>query len=296
MNILIIGSSGFIGKNLYESLGKNHDVFGVDLISIGHKNFKKIKHIEDLENLENFKYFDFIINCTGSTDVKSSNSHPYNDFEKNTINVYKILSIIKKLNNEICYINISSGAIYGNTNKGPVNENDISFPVSSYGFNKKISEEICEHFSTTHNVNSYSLRIFSAYGPGLKKQLFWDLFKKSKANKKVELFGDKTDFRDFIYIDDICIFISLLLQNKHKGHLIFNVSSGIPTSIEQAASTFFKLLDTGIVYRFNGESLQGYPKGICGNNERAKSVGFIPKFNLEEGLIETIKWMKTQKK
>jgi len=294
MNILIIGSNGFIGKSLYNHLSSFYNVYGVDVVESNQNFFSQINSISEIENLEGINSFDFIINASGSTDVKRSNELPLNDFEKNTLNVYEILSIIKLKNPESKFINISSGAVYGNKNSAAI-ETDKLNPVSTYGFNKKIAENICEHFYNQFKISSYSLRIFSAYGPGLKRQLFWDLYEKSLKTNQIELYGDSTDYRDFIYIDDICEFIDIIIDKNISGHHVFNLSSGLLTTIESAVKIFFNILDKNLKYSFSGNSIQGYPKGVFADISKAKKFGFVPKYTLEQGLKKTIEWIKEQK-
>ena len=294
MNILIIGSNGFIGKSLYDYFSSFYNVYGVDVVESNQKNFSQINLVSDIENLEGINTFNFIINASGSTDVKRSNELPLNDFEKNTLNVYEILSIIKVKNPDAKFINISSGAVYGNKNSAAI-ETDKLNPVSTYGFNKKMAENICEHFYNQFKISSYSLRIFSAYGPGLQRQLFWDLYKKSLKTNQIELYGDSTDYRDFIYIDDICEFINIIIDKNISGYHVFNLSSGLLTTIERAVKIFFNILDKNLKYSFSGNSIQGYPKGVFADISKAKKFGFAPKYTLEQGLKKTIEWIKEQK-
>ena len=294
MNILIIGSNGFIGKSLYDYFSSFYNVYGVDVVESNQKNFSQINLVSDIENLEGINTFNFIINASGSTDVKRSNELPLNDFKKNTLNVYEILSIIKTKSPKSKFINISSGAVYGNKNSAAI-ETDKLNPVSTYGFNKKMAENICEHFYNQFKISSFSLRIFSAYGPGLKRQLFWDLYEKSLKTNQIELYGDSTDYRDFIYIDDICEFIKIIIEKNISGYHVFNLSSGMLTTIESAVKNFCNILDKNLKYSFSGNSLQGYPKGVFGDISKAKKIGFVPKYTLEQGLKKTIEWIKEQK-
>ncbi len=68
-----------------------------------------------------------------------------------------------------------------------------------------MAEDVCKLFYEQYKIKCCSLRIFSAYGEGLKKQLFWDLYQKVKANPSVVLFGSGNESRDFIHISDILL-------------------------------------------------------------------------------------------
>lgn len=295
MNIIITGANGFIGNNLLKFLiKKKYNVKGYDIIN-QQKDIIQINSTEELISSKIIRDTDILINCSGSSDVASSYSDPLYDFEKNSLDVFKILNCVKTLNPELKYINISSGAVYGGIYSKKINEDSLLKPQSIYGFNKLISEIISEEFNSIYNISTLSLRIFSAYGPGLKKQLFWDLYKKSKDKNRIDLYGSGDEFRDFIYIDDICHAIELLFYKEFKEHTIFNISSGKKTLIKDAVKIFFNLLDRKIEYNFTGSNLIGYPKGTLGDNNKIKTLGFRQEFSIKDGLERTVKWMLKQK-
>ena len=296
MKIIIIGSSGFIGSNLLKFLLNNkYNVIGYDIKESSLLKCLKIENIEDIITENIFKNTNVIINCSGSADVNFSYLNPLADFEKNSHDVFKLLDGINKYNQNINYINISSGAVYGSIASENVNEKAKLDPKSIYGFNKLISEKICEQFNTIYDIKTTSIRIFSAYGPRLKKQLFWDLYKKTLMNNDIELFGSGNDYRDFIYIEDVCSAIEVLISQKFKKHEIFNIASGEKTLISEAVGLFFNLLNKKIDYKFSGNLLKGYPKGQHADISKIIKLGFKPSYSLEKGLSSTIKWMKEQK-
>ena len=93
----------------------------------------------------------------------------------NVSNVFKQLDAIRKFQPGCKYINLSSAAVYGNPESLPISEDHHLDPISPYGNHKKMAEEVCADFYTNYRIPTCSLRIFSAYGAGLQKQLFWDL-------------------------------------------------------------------------------------------------------------------------
>jgi len=84
-----------------------------------------------------------------------------------------------KFNNKCKYLHISSAAVYGNPKQLPVKETDNCQPLSPYGWHKWMSELICQEYFRLYNIRSLIVRPFSVYGPGLRKQLFWDLYGKA---------------------------------------------------------------------------------------------------------------------
>lgn len=295
MKIIIIGANGFIGKNLLNYLSnKNYEVIGFDLKKSENKKCYTIDNIEELISSNFFKKTDLVVNCTGSSDVNFSYSNPLIDFNKNSYDVFKILDGIRKINLNIQFINISSGAVYGNVTQ-QINEDSDLDPESIYGFNKLISESICEEFNKIYGISTTSLRVFSAYGPYLKKQLFWDLYKKTENKKHITLFGSGNEYRDFIFIDDICLAIEKVINSSSNKNIVYNVASGQKIVIKNAVDIFYRLLNKDITYNFSGNNLEGYPKGTHANISKIKQIGFDPKYSLEDGLDLTIKWMIRQK-
>ena len=96
----------------------------------------------------------------------------------------------------------------------PIKESSPIRPLSPYGFHKAMAEKLCEEYYTFFGIATCSLRIFSAFGPGLRKQLLWDIYNKSKSLNSIELFGTGNESCDYIYIDDIVRAIELVIRKS----------------------------------------------------------------------------------
>jgi UDP-glucose 4-epimerase len=203
--ILIVGSKGFIGSNLgkYLNILASVEVWGCDVVTdYGASNYYLIDASNsDFEELFQAHSFDICFNCSGSASVPDSLLHPLRDFYLNSLNVFKMAEAIRKYRPECKFLNISSAAVYGNPEQLPIKETAALMPISPYGYHKLQSENICEEFNRFYNIQTCSVRIFSAYGNGLKKQLFWDISQKLSKNNEVVLFGTGMESRDFIHID-----------------------------------------------------------------------------------------------
>lgn len=298
MKILIIGSKGFIGShclNYFTNAG--HEVFGCDVaVDYTAQNYFLVDATNsDFKDLFAQQTFEVCINCSGAANVQDSLKNPQRDFQLNTVNVFFMLSAIKDLNSHCKFLNLSSAAVYGHPTTLPVNENQSLNPISPYGFHKKYAEEICLQFYSQFNVNTCSLRIFSAYGPGLKKQLFYDLYQKIKQADSIELFGTGNESRDFIYIDDLVIAIEKTINRASFNGECINVASGKEVTIQEVSSLFIEVLNRDKTITFNQKEKPGDPKNWVADISVLKSFGFVPKVNLKEGLNNYIEWIKKEK-
>ena len=295
MNILVIGSKGFIGQNLYLYLeDQGHTVFGADVVV----DYVNPEHyfLVDVSNSDfNFIFdqtkFDVCINCSGAASVPDSFLNPLRDYYLNTVNVFKILESIKKSQPECKFINLSSAAVYGNPQQLPIKEDDTLNLVSPYGIHKLQAEQICKEFHDFYGIRTCSLRIFSVFGDGLQKQLFWDLYKKASFGKPFALYGTGNESRDFIYIGDLVKAIELVSKFAAFEADIINIANGREIFIKDAVAIFFSFFESEISYSFSGEERVGDPINWVADINKLKSFGYKPSFNLETGLQQYHKWI-----
>jgi UDP-glucose 4-epimerase len=294
MKILIIGSKGFIGSHCVDYFeSKNFEVWQADVNESSVDNFYKINR-QNSDYSMSFKehQFDVCINASGSAHVGFSFENPSKDFELNVVNVQKILVAIRDYNPECKFINFSSAAVYGNPQFLPITENAVCKPLSPYGFHKLQSELLLTEYHKFFGLNTCSLRVFSAYGPGLKKQLFWDLYQKSLQSDVISLFGTGTETRDFIYIDDLLQIIDLVIQYSSFQGSIYNVASNVETTIAEAVQAFISEFCPKKELFFNGEAKVGDPNNWVADIEFIKNYGFKPQFDLHLGLKKYVIWLK----
>jgi len=112
---------------------------------------------------------DFFLNASGAASVPFSFDDPLIDYQLNVINVMKMLEAIRIESPETAFINISSAAVYGTPSQLPVSEDADVDPISPYGWHKRHSELLCSEYANLYGLKTCSMRVFSAYGPGLRK-------------------------------------------------------------------------------------------------------------------------------
>jgi UDP-glucose 4-epimerase len=296
MKILIFGSEGFIGKHsIQHFLSKGHDVTGVDLLDLKESSYeyRQISRLKpDFAQFFRLQQYDVCINAAGSGSVPMSFERPLNDFEANTFDVFHLLESIRQLNPRCKYINFSSAAVYGNPKSLPISEDSAVSPLSPYGWHKYYSELLCKQYAALYGLQTCSVRPFSVYGPGLKKQLFWDTFQKSKKSNDIVLFGTGDESRDFIYIDDLIGAVDYLLINGPLNGEALNIASGEETTIRYITKLFCQKLNPLLNVTFNGISKQGDPLNWKADITKLTELGFRKKVDIESGLDNLVKWLK----
>lgn len=300
MTILILGSQGFIGNALVNFyVKKGWDVHGVDLMETATRNYHyhKVSRLSpEFDELLQKINFNACINAAGSGNVSYSMTHPVIDFEANSLDVIRILDAIRRLRPACKYIHISSAAVYGNPLHLPVSEKDILKPLSPYGWHKLISEQICYEYASVYNISTSILRPFSIYGPGLKKQLFWDLYQKSLfGDNEISIWGTGKETRDFIFIADFMHAVNAILQSENGSNQIYNVASGCETTIHEAVSLFYDLVNKDIKPVFNCQVRPGDPLNWRADISKLTSLGFKPEVNFKSGIKELVTWIKSLK-
>ncbi|GEO09907.1 NAD-dependent epimerase/dehydratase family protein [Segetibacter aerophilus] len=298
MNIAIIGAAGFIGRSCVEYfISQGHEVTAADVIPVDELGDFYLLSSANTSFIELFQHrvFDFCINASGAASVPLSVQYPQRDFELNSYNVLKMLDAIRQYNPRCIFINFSSAAVYGNPTGLPICEDAALQPLSPYGHHKLIAEQICKEYRDFFGVTSHSLRVFSAYGPGLKKQFFWDLQNKIKEGGFVELFGTGKESRDFIFIEDILEAVDIVIKHSSQLPNAINIASGIEKTIEEATSIFIKCSGFKGDVRFGGQQREGDPINWRADISILKQFGFEPKYQLEVGLKKYIQWLIGEK-
>lgn len=297
MKILIIGSKGFIGTHLVNGLSSEdgYTVYGCDVVvDYESKDYILIDATNaDYHSVFQNNIFDICINCSGAASVPDSLVNPLRDYTLNTYNVFKILDAIRLFQSDCKFMNLSSAAVYGNPNALPVNEVSPLRPISPYGLHKLEAESICKEFYQFFKVQTCCLRIFSAYGIGLRKQLLWDLYQKAKGTNLVSLFGTGKETRDFIHISDIVDAVKVCIKHSTFDGQCINIANGKQISIEYIASKYLSFFDEQKTVRFSGEIKNGDPLIWQADISLLSDMGYLQKIDIIDGLYEYFKWVKS---
>lgn len=299
-NILILGGSSFIGKNLALNFSKKNNIrlFGIGRCKEPHDHFgNKIydKWIESNSIKLGFLNLqtepDIIINTIGPSSVSYSLNNTNSSLVSSTDVLNELFEYLDFKKRKIKLIHISSAAVYGHTNFKRINEEHKTIPVSIYGNHKLLSEKIClNRCKENPNIELFIIRPFSVYGNGLKKQIFWDAI--SKLLKSDSIFwGVGDEQRDFIHISDLYNFIFLLCFDSRSTPGIYNIGSGISTSLKDLITEIKAGINSNYNFKFDGlRDINNPVNLVSDNNLIYDKFNFTAKTSLNTGLQEYIKW------
>ena len=296
MKILILGSEGFIGNHLIEYFSiQGYNVYGCDLFEKPAKsyNYFRVGKAAFGREILNEKTFDVCINAGGNGNVPASITEPLLDFESNGVATIRTLESIRLYSPECKYIHISSAAVYGNPSRIPVVESDLLSPISPYGWHKLVAEKLCIEYNSIFNIRTAFVRPFSVYGPGLRKQIFWDLYQKSFSDSKtVELWGTGKESRDFIFIEDLMQIFKLIIEKGNFTGEVYNAGTGTETTISEVAGIFYQNLGKPKEIVFNGKVREGDPINWMADIGKINALGFNPTVSISTGIKKLTEWMK----
>ena len=299
--ILITGGSGFVGTNIIHKLPKDiYEIFSLD-IEEPKINFKNVNYLNaDIRSSRLgglIKNIDpkIILHLAAQSSVAISSKDPLLDNDVNLNGSLNLYLNSTKYNVEQFISFSTGGAIYGEELGKKFKENDTTKPLSPYGISKLNFENYLNYFSTIKKFNCKTtiLRPSNIYGPWQNPlgeagvvSIFAD---KMLKNENVSIFGDGSEYRDYIYIDDIIEFVLKAIIDKAEG--TFNISSGKITKTNEIYNHISNIIGYMKPPIFL-DKREGDIFGIEIDNSKSKSIGWSPKYDLKSGLENTVKFLK----
>lgn len=307
MKILVTGGAGFIGRWVVKKLAESSDIWVLDNLSNGkEENLLEFRNklkdfvIGDIRDTKILKTifknkFDICIHLAADINVQSSIDDPKETFESNITGTFNLLEEARKAGTK--FIFISSALVYSSANR-PINESHPLKPASPYAASKIAGENLAFSYYFTYNLPVVVLKPFSAYGPFQKSNMEGGVvsifIQKSLDNQPLPVFGDGTQTRDFIYVEDCAEFIiKAAFSDKAIGEII-NAGSGSDISIKDLAlliSNDQKMIKL-VPHHHPQAEIQ---KMVCDDSKASKLLGWVPKTSLKDGIIKTRDWMNNTK-
>lgn len=315
--ILITGGCGFIGTSLIKKLLEKEPnsiirvvdnfVTGTpeDLVEVAEfkqyagNNITEHKRgvaliegdIRDAKLMEQVcQGIDGIVHLAANTGVGPSVEDPRLDMECNVIGTFNMLESAR-LNDIKGFVFASSGAPAGEV-EPPIHEELPPHPVSPYGSSKLAGEGYCSSYSKTFGINTVCLRFGNVYGPGSKHKasVVAKFIKQALDGETCMIYGDGTQTRDFIYIDDLVNAIILGLE-KEVGGETFQIATGRESTVGEVAQMIAdELKSRGVDMKIENDAprLGDVARNYSDTTKAKNILGWIPQMRLTEGIGTTI--------
>lgn len=316
MKIGVCGGAGYIGSHtVLELLKKNHDVFVIDNLSTGDREFlfpearfyeadctdeHALDRIFEIENA--LGHVDAIMHFAAKLIVNESVSMPWEYYYNNVFGVMTLIKSMKKANISSLIFS-STAAVYGEHPTGFCNETDACKPINPYGNSKLAAELVIQDCAKAYGLHSCIFRYFNVAGAhpslklGLDKSTLTHIVPITvmaalKQRSHVTVFGDDyptedgTCIRDYIHVSDLAYahVLGVDYTVKNKSNHIFNLGSSKGYSVKQVIEAVQKIADVAVVI---GERREGDPAKLIASAAKAQTMlGWNPQYTLQD-IVQT---------
>lgn len=302
MKFLITGAAGFLGSHLANHLCREgHHVRGIDDLSTG-----------DPQSLSNDVLFtrgdvndrpkmwtllqdvDCVYHLAARVAVPESVIYPR---EYNAVNVSGTVSVMEAMRDVGVrrVVFISSGAVYGDQDPSllPLKESAIPFPHSPYAVSKLAAEYYIRTIGDLWNIETVSLRVFNAYGPGQHlppshPPVIPNFLKQAMRNGTLVVHSDGSQTRDYVYLDDVVSAMIAAATAPGLDNLVINVGSGTETSVRELLRLVLEVTGSRAEVMYNPRTDAGVSRMSADLRLAREKLGYQPRISLEDGLRLTL--------
>ena len=235
---------------------------------------------------------DLVVHCASPASVPASVADPEADRAGSVVVLDQLLRRLAVLSTVPRVLLLSSAAVYGQPERLPVGEADPLAPISPYGQHRAASEALLREYANANDVAVASLRVFSAYGEGLARQVLWDICTRALAGGPVVLAGTGAESRDFIHARDVARAVALVARQSEPGQDVYNVATGEELTIAKLAALLLGGLEVETDVVFSGETRIGDPDCWRADIGRLRSLGFEVTVPIEAGVRSYAQWVR----
>jgi dTDP-glucose 4,6-dehydratase len=314
MRILVTGGAGFIGSNFVQACLKGHLGFSV-VSSV--KVLDSLTYSGNLRNLDSvigdprlevivgsicdsdlvnsvMSEVDYVVHFAAESHVDRSISTAGIFIETNVSGTLTLLE--SAIRNQIArFVHVSTDEVYGSIALGSWDENSPLLPNSPYSASKASSDLVVRSFVVTHGLDAVVTRCSNNYGPFQFPEKVIPLFATNLIqNRKMPVYGDGRNYRDWLHVSDHCRGIALALMSGTSGE-VYNFGGGRELSnieLSEHIASYFGLIPSEVIEFV--EDRKGHDFRYSVDYSKAQQeLGYKPLINFEDGIRETLKWYES---
>lgn len=300
MRILVLGGGGFIGINLCRRLR----AIGYEVIGFGHpprfpEAVSGISWIEgDISDAglvgQAIKDVDCVVHMACSSTPVTSDEAPALDIERNLVPSIRLLEAMADRGPKKIVFLSSGGTVYGASAAVPARESTLPEPSCSYGVVKLAIEKYLQLFRERHGIEYASLRVSNPYGPyqlvTRQQGVIASFISKAVEGQEIEIWGDGSAERDFLFIDDVVDAIVLSIARMSGGRIL-NIGSGEGRSISSVLRAIEKVHGRPLNTSFVTGKFVGVPRSVLDISKARAALGWTPATEWQSGIEQTYEWV-----
>jgi UDP-glucose 4-epimerase len=301
MNFLITGAAGFLGSSLANHLAQQgHQVRGLDDLSTGDPQMLSPDvhftrgDVSDRPKLWTLlQDVDVVYHLAARVSVPESILYPR---DYNTVNVGGTVALMEAMRDVGVrrVVLSSSGAVYGDLAQATLTESTTPNPRSPYAVSKLAAEFYVRTIGALWNIETVSLRIFNAYGPGQHlppshPPVVPHYLRQALRGGTLVAHGDGSQTRDYIYVDDVISAMVAASTAPNVNGQVINVGSGVETSIKDLIRQVLEVTNSKANVVYNSQTSGGVSHMKADSTLAKEKLKFTPSVKLEEGLRLTLK-------
>lgn len=303
MNFLVLGGSGFIGRQLVHQLAQNgHFVRVYDWLPFPDgltcsEYFRAF--IEDVNTLQRaLSGVEVVYHLVCTMHPKTSNDHPIYDVESNVVNTLGVLQACRDAGIRRFVFISSGGTVYGVPQMLPIEETHPTEPICSYGITKLMIEKYLHLYHVLYGLDYMILRTANVYGEGQDPHqgqgavaAFLGCISQGRS---IEVWGDGSVIRDYIHVEDIARALLMAAEQTPKDRIL-NVGSATGISLKELIHLIKGITGKEITVNYGPGRPFDIPEVVLDTRRIREQMGWQPKVMIHDGLERTWRWLKDRK-
>lgn len=308
MNILVAGGAGFIGSHLIDSLlAEGHNIVCADKLIMGKQN---IAHLSDNLSFSFYDYeladqnlvdqifaenkIDAVYHLAANSDIQKGGKEPAIDFNDTFLTTRALLEGMRKANVKKLFF-ASTSAVYGEMLDIELTETTGGLmPVSYYGGAKLASEALISSYVSMCDMSAVIFRFPNVIGPRLTHGVIFDFIRKLQKNPhELEILGDGTQCKPYIYVHDLVEAIVWLTKEFCTGEIVYNLSVNSEgttvTKIAEIVVEELGLRNVKLAYTGGDRGWKGDVPRFKYDISKVLSTGWAPKHTSDEAVCQTVR-------